>query len=56
MVVLTDQRQWRLALGMVIADPASHLSPGIRQAGCRLLYDEHAVPPSWKRLIQTYLE
>lgn len=56
MVALTMQRQWRIGLGMFIADPASNASYLIRLEGIALLQRGIVVPPSWKRLIQTYLD
>ena len=55
MVLLTEQRQYLLGLGMMVADRRNGLSPEIREAGVSLLVSLKYVPPSWRQLIRTYL-
>lgn len=56
MVILTNERQWRLGLGMFIADLSSDANTLMRQFGIDLLSTNQVVPPAWKKRIQTYLE
>ena len=55
MELLTHRREGILALGMMLADPASGLSSEIRRHGLFFVYENHVPPESWKKLIRIYL-
>ena len=57
MAALTDDRQYRLGLGMLAADRRSGLTQHERRVALRLLADEaHALSPLWQYRVQSYLD
>ena len=52
--VLTDQEQWRLALGMMAADKGSGLTHMERIVALHLLKDRAPIPGPWRVKIDAY--
>lgn len=55
-MTLTDPREWRLALGMMVADRAARLTTQERIVALHVLKDRVAIPGHIKQKVEAYWE